>query len=55
MPLVGEVQPRPGFRRAESGIEARFADYLGFSVYRPGENSAAAAESWGQRNPGVTH
>lgn len=43
MPLLGDVQPESGFSHAESGIEARFVDYLGFSVYRPGENSAAAA------------
>jgi len=43
--MFDEVQPRPGFKRAESGIKARFAVYFGFGVYRPGENSSTAAKN----------
>lgn len=38
MPLFGDVQPKSGFRRAESGIEAKFVDYLGPGVHWPGES-----------------
>jgi len=31
--MFDEVQPRPGSKRAKSGIKARFVVYFGFGVY----------------------